>query len=126
MKFGEIVKLTTAGYKPADIRELDNIIKETPDALTLALNGSSLSDVKELMTLAAGEEPEKGGAGNPEQGKRDPEPDYKQMYEELKAKSDTLEQTIKDIQSNNQRKDQSGNVITEEQQVAEIIQSFIN
>lgn len=124
MKFGEIVKLTTAGYKPADIRELDEITKETPDALSLALNGSSLADVKELITLASGEEanaePEK-----PEQPEGAAEPDYKKLYEELKEKSDTLERTIKDIQSNNQRQDQSGNIKSEEEQVAEIIRSFM-
>lgn len=124
MKFSEIVKLTTAGYKPADIRELDGIAKENPDVLTLALNGSSLSDVKELMTLAS--EEGNAGAGSPEQSKRETEPDYKKLYEELKSKSDTLEQTIKDIQTDNQRKDQSGNVKSEDEQVAEIIQSFIN
>lgn len=122
MKINEIVKLTTAGYKAGEIKELAELEKEKPGALTLALNGSPLSDVKELITLGT---PDEGG--EPEDVDTEPEnneggePDYKSMYEDLKGKTTELENTIKEIQKNNQHEDLSGDEKPLEEQVSEIL-----
>lgn len=122
MKINEIVKLTTAGYKAGEIKELAELEKEKPGALTLALNGSPLSDVKELITL---DTPDEGG--EPEGADTEPanneggEPDYKSMYEDLKGKTTELENTIKEIQKNNQHEDLSGDEKPLEEQVSEIL-----
>ena len=121
MKINEIVKLTTAGYKAGEIKELAELEKEKPGALTLALNGSPLSDVKELITLGT---PDEGG--EPEDADTEPadkggEPDYKSMYEDLKGKTAELENTIKEIQKNNQHEDLSGDEKPLEDQVSEIL-----
>lgn len=121
MKINEIVKLTTAGYKAGEIKELAELEKEKPGALTLALNGSPLSDVKELITL---DSPDEGG--EPEDDDTEPadkggEPDYKSMYEDLKGKTTELENTIKEIQKNNQHEDLSGDEKPLEEQVSEIL-----
>lgn len=121
MKINEIVKLTTAGYKAGEIKELAELEKEKPGALTLALNGSPLSDVKELITL---DTPDEGG--EPEDADTEPadkggEPDYKSMYEDLKGKTTELENTIKEIQKNNQHEDLSGDEKPLEEQVSEIL-----
>lgn len=124
MNIAEIVKLSTNGYKVSEINELKGIVKENPEALTLALNGNSFSDVKELLTLTDSEEGEKPEEPAADQDKSDPEPDYKKLYEELKSKSDDLEKTIKDIQETNKRTpgpDQP----TEEDELAEIVKGFM-
>ena len=125
MKIGltDIVKLTTAGYKPAEIKELHEM--EDPAALTLALNGNNITDVKDLLSLVTpedGKEPERVETEQPEGVA---EPDYKKLYEELKSKSDDLEKTIKDIQTQNKRQNQQGETKTDDQLLADIVTSFM-
>ena len=124
MNAAELVKLSLAGYKAAEIKELKGMEKETPEALTLALNGNSLTDVKELLTLTATEDGTKPEVVTADRGKRDPEPDYKSMYEELKKKSDDLENTIKEIQNKNQSTP-GPDLPSEEDQIAEIVKGFM-
>ena len=124
MNFAEMVKLSTNGYKVSEINELKDIAKENPDALTLALNGTSFSDVKELLTLAAAEEDTKSETVTANPGESDPEPDYKSMYEELKKESDTMKNTIKEIQKENQRTP-GPNQPTEEEELSRIVQQFM-
>ena len=124
MNFAEIVKLSTNGYKVSEINELKDIAKNNPDALTLALNGTSFSDVKELLSLAASEEGTKPEEVKADQGESDPEPDYKSLYEELKKESDTMKNTIKEIQKENQRTpgpDQP----TEKEELTRIVRQFM-
>lgn len=123
MKINEIVKLTTAGYKAGEIKELAELEKEKPGALTLALNGSPLSDVKELILLDTPAEDDKASEGaDPEPADNEGgEPDYKSMYEDLKGKTTELENTIKEIQKNNQHEDLSGGEKPLEDQISEIL-----
>lgn len=125
MKIGltDLLKLTTAGYKYSDIKDLKEM--EDPAALTLALNGNNLTDVKDLLSLVTPEDGKEPERVEPEQPKSVAEPDYKKMYEELKSKSDDLEKTIKDIQTNNQRQNQQGDTKTEDQILADIVTSFM-
>ena len=121
MKINEIVKLTAAGYKAGEIKELAELEKEKPGALTLALNGSPLSDVKELITLDTPDESGEPEDADPEPADKGGEPDYKSMYEDLKRKTAELENTIKEIQKNNQHEDLSGDEKPLEEQVSEIL-----
>ena len=62
MKLTDIIELAKQGYKPADIRELLKIETETEP------------------------QPQQDPEPQPEQSAEDPEPDYKTLYEEEKAK----------------------------------------
>lgn len=124
MNIAEIVKLSTNGYKVSEINELKDIAKDNPDALTLALNGNSFSDVKELLSLAATEEDTKSEVVKAYPGESDPEPDYKSLYEELKKESDTMKNTIKEIQKENQRTP-GPEQPTEDEELTRIVQQFM-
>lgn len=125
MKIGEILKLTAAGYKAADIKELTELEKECPEAVQIAASGASLQDVKDLITLAASEDGESPEEVAPAPAKSEPEPDYKRMYEELKEKTGSLEGTLKQIQEDNQRRDVSGKTPDLDQQLSDIVTSFM-
>lgn len=124
MNFAEVVKLSTNGYKVAEINELKGITKEKPEALTLALNGNSLSDVKELISLTDGEEVKITEPPAADPGKSDPEPDYKNLYEELKKKSEDQEKTIKEIQKQNQTTPGPA-PRSEEDELSDIVKAFM-
>ena len=129
MKTGELLKLITLGYKPADLKELSELSKDKPEALQIALSGSNLSDVKDYLSLISDEE-SAGQTPAPEPEKpKTPEseetPDYKSMYEELKKKSDAQQEKIKEIQTNNQRQDQSGKQPSDDDILKDIVASFM-
>ena len=81
-----------------------------------------MSDVKELINLGTPDEDEKPEGADPEPANNEGgEPDYKSMYEDLKGKTEELENTIKEIQKNNQHEDLSGDEKPIEEQVSEIL-----
>lgn len=126
MKIADILKLTASGYTPAEIKELHAIEIESPEAVQLATGGASLSDVKDLLTLAATEDAGKTEeVAEPGTGESDPDPDYKKQYEELKRQMDAQTDALKAIQAQNQRQDQSGNVKDPEEVLADIITNFM-
>lgn len=123
MKIDNILKLVTLGYKPADIKELNTLGE---NALSIALNGNSLSDVKELVSLVDTEEGKEPDVPAPEHPESEGEPDYKKLYEEQKTELDSLKTTIKEIQLNNQKRDISGGEVkTTEDQLIDIVSSFM-
>ena len=113
MKLTEMIKLGSRGFKPSDIKELEQAGVQTDDVINLAENGYSAADIKELITLAGSEE--KVQPGNEEHGD-DPGPDqssghegddkvdYKAEFEKQKAELDELKQTISTIQLDNSHK----------------------
>lgn len=126
MKVADILKLTAAGYKVADIKELSELEKSQPEAVQIAASGASLQDVKDLISLAATEEAKPAEVAEPDPDKRDPEPDYKKMYEELKGQTDQLQDTLSKLQSDNSHRDLSGNTQKSlDEQVADIITNFM-
>lgn len=125
MKAADILKLVGAGYKPADIRELAELEKTQPDAVGIAASGVPIQDVKDLLTLTATEDGTLPEVAEPEPAGSEPETDYKAMYEELKKKSEALEGTLKQIQEDNSRKDQSGNTPNLEDTLADIVTKFM-
>lgn len=129
MKTGELLKLITLGYKPADLKELNELSKDNPDVLQIALTGSNLTDVKDYLSLISDEEgtetPSAPESEKPKTPESEETPDYKSMYEELKKKSDAQQEKIKEIQSNNQRQDQSGKKPSDEDILKDIVASFM-
>lgn len=125
MKIADMLKLTAAGYTPAEIKELHALEIENPEALQLATGGAGLSDVKDLLALAASEDAARAEEAAPGSGESDQEPDYKKMYEELKQKSDEQADALKAIQNQNQRQDQSGGAKDPEEVLADIITNFM-
>lgn len=123
MKIENVLKLVTQGYKPADIKELNTL---GADALSLALNGNSLADVKELVSLVSTEEGEEPDVPVTEHPESEDVPDYKKLYEEQKTELDGLKTTIKEIQLENQKRDISGGEVkTTEDQLIDIVSSFM-
>ena len=126
MKVADILKLTAAGYKPADIKELSELEKTQPEAVQIAASGASLQDVKDLISLTTTEEAESAEVADPGAGESDPEPDYKRMYEELKNQTDKLQETLGKLQADNSHKDLSGETQKSlDEQVADIITNFM-
>lgn len=125
MKTGDLLKLIGAGYKPADLKELNDLSKDKPEALQIALNGSNLSDVKDYLSLISDEDGVVPESEMPKPSESETTPDYKSMYEELKKKSEAQEEKIKEIQTNNQRQDQSGDRQSDEDILKDIVASFM-
>lgn len=125
MKVADILKLTAAGYKVADIKELSELEKSQPEAVQIAASCGSIQDVKDLLTLAASEDGTVPEGAEPGPAEREPEPDYKKMYEALKGKTEALEGTLKQIQDDNSRKDLSGKAPDLDKQLADIMTSFM-
>ena len=126
MNITELLKLTTAGYKPAQIRELAELEKDNPGSIQLAATGATLDEVKDLLSLTAsadGESPE-GAADSPAESV--PEPDYKSQYEELKKKADDLEAQLKQIQEKNSTTDAGSSKPADiDAKISDIVASFM-
>lgn len=111
MKITEIASLIGKGYKVEEVKELATIAATTPEALEMAKAGAKVADIKELISMADAGDDKKPDANtpDPETGKRDPTPDYKQLYDELKKESEELKATVSKLQNNNTRKNNEGN-----------------
>ena len=125
MKTGELLKLIAAGYKPVDLKELNELSKDKPEALQIALSGSNLSDVKDYLSLISDEEGKTPEPDVPETAEKEQTPDYKSLYEQLKTESDAMKEQIKQIQTDNQRQDQSENKPSDEDILIDIVSSFM-
>lgn len=86
----ETLSLLAAGYKKKDIEALAAIDEELED--------KNLSSDTAPETVPAAQEPQK------EEVKKE-EPDYKKMYDELLAKHEKTENTLKQLQQDNVHKD---------------------
>lgn len=56
MKFAEVIKLGIKGFKPSDIKQINEAGIPTEDVLKLAESGYSMTDVNELISLAGTQE----------------------------------------------------------------------
>lgn len=126
MNIKDIAALMTGGRSVADIKELAELEKKTPEVIEMAKAGTSIKDIKDMIDLAniGQEDPKEPKA---EQGESDPTPpdqniDYAAMYEESKKKVDELEATVKQIQKDNAAQNLAGKVKTLE----ETLQGFID
>ena len=110
MKIAEMIKLGVKGFKPSDIKQINESGIATDEIISLAENGYSASDVNELITLAresgavqpgndepkAAQEPAQLSGHEGEQAAYD--------NEELKAKDaeiEKLKKTLEAVQNQN-------------------------
>ena len=108
MNLAEMIKLGVKGFKPADIRKINESGIPTDQIIDLAKNGYSTADVNELIALAG--EGEKVQPGNEE--KQEPsgpvvtsqgnegelQDDYKEKYEAQAAELEKLKKSLKEVQ----------------------------
>ena len=115
MKLTDSIKLAVKGYKPADIKRLDESGLDTDTILALSGAGYTVNDVDELINIASKgpeqQEPTKEPEGklpdNPDgqSGAEDPDSvDYKQKLADTMKLLEESQQTIKKLQEQNASK----------------------
>lgn len=111
------LKLAMKGFKPADIRRINEAGIDHESIIAMSEQGYTVKDVDELIKLAS-EEPGTTAGGDvqdnkePEKpGETKPEPDvvnYKEENEKLKKELAESQETLKRIQDQNASKDLGG------------------
>ena len=108
MTIAEMIKLGVKGFKPSDIREINESGIPTDQIIDLAKNGYSTADVKELITLAGEsgqsqpgneEHSEPSGPVVPPENKGAEQDDYKIKYEQQAAEMEKLNSALKEVQN---------------------------
>ena len=108
MTIAEMIKLGVKGFKPSDIREINESGIPTDQIIDLAKNGYSTADVKELITLAGesgklqpgnGEQNEPSGPVVPPVNEGEGQDDYKLKYEQQAAEMEKLKSALKEVQN---------------------------
>lgn len=126
MKLTEIVKLSRAGYTPADIKELAEIAKERPEAIQLAEN-CKLSELKELIAL---EDDPGAGAADPkpaeEPAKEKPDNGESDRAAALMQENEELRKQLQAARDANTRRDVSGQTPDPFKEAEERAFAFIN
>ena len=117
MKLTDSIKLAVKGYKPADIKRLDESGLDTETILQLSGAGYSVTDVDELINIASDgrkaegsnndvsntDEPDKNDTSNKEEKTDDV--DYKKMFEESQKMLTESQELVKKLQDMNASKD---------------------
>ena len=99
MKLTDSIKLAVKGYKPADIKRLDESGLDTDTILALSGAGYTVNDVDELINIAS------KGPEQQEPQKEDPDNvDYKQKLADTMKLLEESQQTIKRLQEQNASK----------------------
>ena len=111
------LKLAMKGFKPADIRRINEAGIDHESIIAMSEQGYTVKDVDELIKLAS-EEPGTTAGGNGQENKEPekpaetkPEPDvvnYKEENEKLKKELAESQETLKRIQDQNASKDLGG------------------
>ena len=111
------LKLAMKGFKPADIRRINEAGIDHESIIAMSEQGYTVKDVDELIKLAS-EEPGTTAGGNGQDNKEPekpaetkPEPDtvnYKEELEKLKKELAESQETLKRIQDQNASKDLGG------------------
>lgn len=116
MKLTESLKLATKGFKPADIKQIEEAGINSDDIIKLAESGYSPADVNELITLAQGssedvqpktkaeEVPEASAGTGDHEAKDDLIKEIESKDEEIK----NLQSKIAEIQNKNASKNLGG------------------
>lgn len=111
------LKLAMKGFKPADIRRINEAGIDHESIIAMSEQGYTVKDVDELIKLAS-EEPGTTAGGNGQENdepekpaETKPEPDtvnYKEENEKLKKELAESQETLKRIQNQNASKDLGG------------------
>lgn len=113
MKIADMIKLGVKGFKPADIRQINDSGIDTDSIINLAQNGYSAKDVNELITLAkesellqpGNDEPDTQGLAGAQGNEGEPAgDDYKQKAESQEQEIQKLKEQLKIAQSQNAQK----------------------
>ena len=114
MKLTDSIKLAVKGYKPADIKRLDESGLDTDTILALSGAGYSVNDVDELINIASKgpehEEPQKDphekmpDNSDGQDGAEPDNVDYKQKLADTMKLLEESQQTIKKLQEQNASK----------------------
>lgn len=109
MNVADVLKLSLGGYSKEQIRELSTMSKEAPEIIDyVTKNGKSFDEAKELFDFS------KELAGDASGEPSDPKPDESDpngldsRIKELETQNEALNNTIKQMQSDNLNKDHSG------------------
>ena len=108
MNFGDVIKLTVNGYSPDEIRDLKKISNDSSEILEYAKSGKSLDEVKSIIELTGElmtEAPAEGRKEPAESAQTPPDNSNDKLIEE----NEELKKQIKQLQTQNQFTDQSGN-----------------
>lgn len=100
------------------------------DTLTLLAKGYSKKEIQELEKqeaeeLQADKEQEETPAPAPDPVPEKEEPDYKKMFEELKAQSDKNEADLKELQKKNRTEDVSEEIQKKQQEANDSLLSLV-
>lgn len=111
MKFAEMIKLGIKGFKPSDIKQINEAGINTDDVIKLAENGYSMTDVSELIALAGTQETVQ--PGNEEENKQDGLPaappetkvngndDKEELLRKKDQELEEMKKTLEKIQNQN-------------------------
>ena len=120
MKLTDSIKLAVKGYKPADIKRLDESGLDTETILQLSGAGYSVTDVDELINIASDgrkaegsnndvsntDEPDNNDTSNKDEKSDDV--DYKKMFEESQKMLTESQELVKKLQDMNASKNLGG------------------
>lgn len=113
MNIADMIKLSVGGYTKDQIKEMNALTKDCPDLLDFATKqGKTFDEVKELFDFSKELD---GGTQTPPQepdpdtGKSDRDAELEKKIEELTKQNEELNNSIKQLQSQNLHTDQGGN-----------------
>lgn len=119
MNIGNIISLTTKGYKPNEIKELADMAKDMPDVVKLAETQKSLDDVKALLELAQDPEPSEAKPAETSESEETP------PAADLVKENEKLKEDLKLAQMRNTSADQSAHVPTQEEALKSFLDTII-
>lgn len=116
MNIADMIKLSVGGYTKDQIKEMNNLTKDCPELLDFATKqGKTFDEVKELFDfskeLDGGTQPPQTPPQEqtPDTGKSDRDAELEKKIEELTKQNEELNNSIKQLQSQNLHTDQGGN-----------------
>ena len=129
MKIGEMLSLIGAGYSAENVREIGSMAKDKPEVIELAKSVKSMDELHGLLELESD-----GSEQNPPTPQPAPDPapkgqdpvDYAKLYEDEKKRTEELNKKLKEAQSANINRDNSGNVTDPWKAAEDQVAAFIN
>ena len=114
MNIADMIKLSVGGYTKDQIKEMNTMTKDCPDLLDFATKqGKTFDEVKELFDfskeLDGGTQTPPAQEQDPDTGKSDRDADLEAKIAELTRQNEELNNSIKQLQSQNLHTDQGGN-----------------
>ena len=95
------------------------------ETLTLLKAGYSKKDIENMIKMDQEENEKKKKEPAPDPDEKKEEPDYKKMFEELKAQSDKNEADLKELQKKNRSEDVSEEIQKKQQEANDSLLSLV-